>query len=416
MIDLDRFQEIASTMRRNALRTFLTAVGVFWGVFLLILMVGFGNGLERGTQRSMSGLATNSLYLWGQRTSVPFQGRAPGRSLKLTLDDAEALRTHPGVALVAPRANLGGRRAAQPVVRGKKTGNFRITGDTPAYLTLEPMDIRGRFINPLDMKERRKVAVIGSRVIEVLFEPDENPIGETITVQGIDFLVVGTFETFQAGERGASHAETIYLPLTTFQKALTGKPYVDYMAILSEPEVRAGAIEQDLARVIGKRHQVAPNDKQAVGSFNADEQFQKIVNLFRGINLLIVIVAGATLLAGLVGVSNIMMVSVRERTREIGIRKAIGATPRTVIAQVVSEAVVLASVAGYLGLVAGVGLLELVAPLVSSSESTMFAPPSVSLQTALVAAVAVALGGGLAGLFPALHAARIRTVEALRDE
>lgn len=403
-------------MRRNAVRTFLTAVGVFWGVFLLILMVGFGNGLEAGTRRSMSGLATNSLYLWGQRTSVPFEGRAPGRVLKLTFDDAEALRKVPGVAMVAPRATLGGRRSAQPVVRGQKSGSFRISGDTPAYLALEPMAIEGRFINPLDMKERRKVAVIGSRVVEVLFDPGQDPIGETITVQGVDFLVVGTFSSFQAGERGASHAETIYLPLTTLQKALTGNLYVDYMAVLSEPSVRAGAIEDDLARIIGKRHQVAPNDKQAVGSFNADEQFQKIVGLFRGINLLIAIVAGATLVAGLVGVSNIMMVSVRERTREIGIRKAIGATPRTVIVQVVSEAVFLASAAGYLGLVAGVGLLELVGPLLGGSGSTMFAPPSVSLQTALVAAVAVALGGGLAGLFPALHAARIRCVDALRDE
>jgi len=418
MIDLDRFHEIGQTMRRNALRTVLTAVGVFWGVFLLVIMVGFGNGLEEGTRKSMSGLATNSLYIWGGRTSVPYRGTTPGRFVRLTLEDAESLATLDGVRVVAPRVSLGGRRATQPVSRGIKSDTFGVMGDTPQYLEVEPMDIEGRFINHLDMEHRRKVAVIGERVREVLFEPDEDPIGEQIDIAGVDFMVVGVFQTQQTGDRGARHAATIYTPLTTFQKALSSSPYIHYVAVLSDPDVRAVRIEEALVDQLKSRHRVSPKDSEAIGSFNADAEFQKIVNLFKGIKALILVVAGATLVAGLVGVSNIMMVSVRERTREIGIRKAMGATPATVLGQVVLEAMVLATAAGYLGLVAGVGVLELVGIAMDQGggEGTMIAPPSIGLTTAMVAAFAVALGGGLAGLFPAMNAARINVVTALRDE
>ncbi len=419
MIDLDRFHEIGQTMRRNALRTVLTAVGVFWGVFLLVVMVGFGNGLEDGARKSMGGWATSSLYIWGGRTSVPYRGTTPGRFVRLTLEDAESLANLDGVRIVAPRVSLGGRRSTQPVTRGTKSDTFGIMGDTPQYLEVEPMTIEGRFINHLDMEGRRKVCVIGERVREVLFEEGEDPIGQQINLTGVDFMVVGVFETEQSGDRGARHAATIYTPLTTFQKALSSSPYVHYLAVLSDPDVRAARIEDAVVDQLKSRHKVSPKDKEAIGSFNADEQFQKLVALFQGIKVLIALVAGATLLAGLVGVSNIMMVSVRERTREIGIRKAMGATPSTVLGQVVLEAVVLASAAGYLGLVAGVGVLELVGVAMTSApeaDGSMIAPPSVGLTTAIVAALAVALGGGLAGLFPAMNAARINVVTALRDE
>jgi putative ABC transport system permease protein len=199
---------------------------------------------------------------------------------------------------------------------------------------------------------------------------------------------------------------------------LSSSPYIHYVAVLSDPDVRAGVIEETLVDHLKSRHHASPKDSEAIGSFNADAEFQKIVNLFSGIKALILIVAGATLVAGLVGVSNIMMVSVRERTREIGIRKAMGATPATVLSQVVLEAVVLASAAGYLGLVAGVGVLELVGLLMGgpSEKASMIAPPSIGLSTAIIAALAVALGGGFAGLFPAMNAARINVVAALRDE
>jgi putative ABC transport system permease protein len=419
MFDLDRFREVLSTLRRNALRTTLTAVGVFWGVFLLILMLGMGNGLERGTKSAMGGLATNSLYIWGERTSVPYLGMSPGRFVKLTMDDADALRRVPGVRAVAPRVTLGGRGGSKSVTRGEKTADATVMGDTPDYLEVEPMEIRGRFINELDMKERRKVAVIGPRIAELLFEQGEEPIGRTITIRNADFLVVGVFAVTATGDRGDRHLSTIYTPLTTFQKTLNTSPWIHYIALLSHDDVRAGSIQDELTALLRKRHRASPDDPQAVGSFNADAEYQKIVNLFKAISILIYLVGSATLMAGLVGVSNIMMVSVRERTREIGIRNAIGATPRAVIGQIVMEAVALASAAGYMALVAGVGILEAVSAVVANagpSQVNMFAAPSVSLTTALGAALAVAFGGGLAGLFPALHAAGIRTVTALRDE
>lgn len=419
MFDFDLFGEILSTLRRNAVRSALTAIGVFWGVLLLIVMVGFGNGLETGTRSSMSGLVTNSMYIWGQRTSVPYRGQSPGRYVKLKMEDAEAVATVPGVAVVAPRVSLGGRRAGNTVRRGDKSDSFTVMGDTPEYLRLQPMDVRGRFINRLDMTRRRKVAVIGSRVAEVLFPGGEEPIGDTIQIKGIEFMVVGVFHTRQTGERGARHAATVYTPLTTFQKALSSSPRISYMAVLSHESVRAGAIEEGVVALLRNRHRVAPDDKQAIGSFNADAELQKVQSLFGGISLLIYLVASATLVAGLVGVSNIMMVSVRERTREIGIRKAIGATPRTVVSQIVLESMALASAAGYLGLVLGVGLLELVGAAMGpggGTDKSLFAPPEVTLATAVMATIAVAVGGGLAGLFPALHAARINTVMALRDE
>jgi len=285
-----------------------------------------------------------------------------------------------------------------------------------------PVILTGRFVNRLDMVHKRKVAVIGSRVVELLFETGEDPIGQAINVQGSDFMVVGTFETEATGDTGDRDAQMIHIPLTTFQKALSNSPFVDYFAVLSDEKFKASTVEEQTLAILGERHRVAPDDKQALGSFNADEEVRKITSLFTGISFLIYVVAGATLLAGLVGVSNIMMVSVRERTREIGIRKAIGATPRAVVGQVVAEAVVLASAAGYLGLVVGVASLEGVGLLMadtgqpSSGAASMFAPPFVSLETALLAALVVAIGGGLAGLFPALNAARIRTVTALRDE
>jgi putative ABC transport system permease protein len=419
MFDLDRFREVLDTLRRNAVRTLLTAVGVFWGVFMLIVMVGMGNGLESGTKKGMRGLATNSLYIWGQRTSVPYAGLQPGRRVKLTIEDAEAMAGVPGVAVVAPRVALGGRRATQGVKRGDKEAMATVMGDTPQYRIVKPMEIEGRFINPFDMDQRRKVAVIGTRVRELLFEKGEEPIGESITVAGVDFMVVGVFETAQTGDAGARDAATVYVPLTTFQKALTNKRWLNYISVLSEPGTRASVVQETLTGMLRKRHKASPSDKQAIGSFNADAEYQKIVNLFDAIAWLILIVASATLMAGLVGVSNIMMVSVRERTREIGIRKAIGATPAAVVGQIVMEAVALASVAGYVALVAGVALLELVGYAISSGgekAATMIAPPTVNLTTALIAAAAVAFGGALAGLFPALHAARIHTVTALRAD
>lgn len=418
MWGLEHFGEVLGTLRRHILRTSLTAVGVFWGVFLLVLMVGFGNGLETGMRKGMSGWATNSMFVWGERTSTAHKGMGPGRYVRLTLDDAAALRRVPGVSLVAPRVQLGGHRGNGSVTRGEKSGEFTVMGDEPDIRLVQPMDIQGRFLNHLDVERRRKVVVIGPLVQQALFADHEEPIGESITIGSIDFMVVGTFKSRQTGDSRERHEVTVYMPLSTFQKVVQVSPYIHYMAVLTDPGVRVRNLEDTVKRVLKKRHDVAPDDPAALGSFDLDKMFQQMEGLFSGISFLVWFVAVATLLAGLVGVSNIMMVSVRERTREIGIRKAIGATPSRVMAQIVSEAVVLASIAGFLGMVSAVGLLELIGFAMQSDDGSsvdMFAAPQVTLSTALFAAVAVAIGGGFAGLFPALNAARIRTVLALRD-
>lgn len=414
----DHFREVFSTLRRNVLRTTLTAIGVFWGVFLLVMMVGFGNGLETGTVQSMSGWATNSMFVWGDRTTVAFDGLSPGRQVRLNLEDADALRRVEGVGVVSPRARLSGRRGTTTATRAGKTVEVHVMGDDPAFQNVKPMTVDGRFLNQLDMNRRRKVAVIGSHVREALF-PGEDPIGQSLTVRGLEFSIVGVSHSKQKGDESKRDDATVYTPLTTFQQALRPSADIDYLVLLSSPGSSVTEFADEIRRVLRSRHRVAPSDEGAIGNYDAEKDFRKMEDLFAGISALVWVVAAATLAAGLVGVSNIMMVSVRERTQEIGVRKAIGATPRRVMAQIVTEAVVLASAAGYAGLVLGVGLLEIIGALVSdatATESSLFAAPQVTLGTALAAALAVSIGGGIAGLFPALGAARIRTVNALRDE
>lgn len=422
MFDLDQWQEIVSTLRRNLLRTTLTAIGVFWGVLMLMIMVGFGNGLEGGVKRDFAGLATNSLYVWGEKTSVPYAGLAPGKFVRLTRADAAALeRAIPEIEAIAPRAQLGGRGGSDLVTRGDRSGPFNISGDVPAYIRIQPSDIiQGRFLNALDIERRRKVAVIGHNVREVLFRAGEDPIGQSIQIKHTDFIVVGVFKTSADGDRGDRLANTIHTPLTTFQQSLRPEPWVNNFAVLVRPGANTEEVEKRVRVEIARLHRFSVDDKEAVGIWNAEKEFQKIAGLFTGISLLIWIVGSVTLAAGIIGVSNIMMISVRERTREIGIRRAIGATPFSIIAQVLKESTLLTALAGYLGLAAGVGALELIGSVMKASQSPgdpgMFDPPTADFGVAMAATAVVILGGALAGLFPALYAVRIRPVVALRDE
>lgn len=422
MFDVDQWQEIFSVMRRNLLRTTLTAVGVFWGVLMLMIMVGFGNGLEGGVRRDMSGLVTNSIYVWGEKTSLPFEGLSPGKFVLLTRADAQALeQSIPGIEAVAPRVQLGGRGGGDVVTRAEKSGTFTISGDVPAYIRVQPETmIAGRFLNELDIEEHRKVAVIGTNVAAQLFGR-EDPLGQTIQIKRSEFVVIGVFTTPATGDRGDRMANTIHTPLTTFQQALRPEPWVNNLAVLVKDGADTEQVEARIHEELARRHRFSVDDKEAVGTWNVEKEFDKISGLFRGISLLIWIVGTVTLVAGIVGVSNIMLISVRERTREIGVRRALGATPLRVIAQILKEATVLTSISGFLGLAAGVGALEAIGALMQAGPSdakgsSLFDPPHADFRVALAATLAVALGGALAGLFPALTAVRIRPVVALRDE
>lgn len=425
MFDLDQWQEILSTLRRNTLRTFLTAVGVFWGVLMLVVMVAFGGGLERGVHKDMAGLATKAIYVWGDTTSVAYGGLPPGRYVMLTRADAIAIEaSFSEIEAVAPRVQLNGRNGADVVTRGDKSGSFNISGDVPALMLIQPEILTsGRFLDAIDMERRRKVAVIGVRVAEVLFPAGVDPVGESIRIKGTDFLVVGVFKSPATGDRADRLSNTIHVPLATFQQVLNPSPMVNNLAVLVRGDADTSAVETRLKQFLLRRHRASPDDKEAVGSWNADEEFRKIDNLFVGISSLIWFVGTVTLLAGIIGVSNIMMISVRERTKEIGIKRAIGATPWTILSQILKESIVLTAIAGLTGLSAGVGLLELVTVLMQGPPSgggkggpSMFDAPHADFTVGLAATAVVVVGGAIAGLFPAVAAIRVRPVVALRDE
>ena len=416
MFDLDHWQEIWHTLAQNKLRSILTALGVFWGIFMLVLMLGFGNGLQRGVAKGMAGFATNAIYIWGQRTSIPYAGLQPGRSVDFEQDDVEAVARIDGLEYLAPRNQLGGFRDGNNVVRGDKTGNFQVTGDYPDFFRIQNVDLeKGRLLNHTDVEQARKVAVIGKRVAEELYEPGEDVIGTQITVQGIPFMVVGLFTSPATGERGDRQSGVVHLPFSTFAQAFQFGDRVGWFSLTVNPDTSAVDVENTVKSILAERHKVAPADKQAMGSFNMGETFGKMQSLFTGIEGLIWFVGLCTLLAGVIGVSNIMLIVVKERTKEIGVRKALGATPASVVGQVMQEAIVLTLMAGWLGLAAGVGLLELVARMVGD-EATVFADPGVDLGTALVAAGVLLFTGLLAGLLPARLAAQVRPVEALRAD
>jgi putative ABC transport system permease protein len=418
MFDLDAWHEIFATLRKHLLRTILTGLGVFLGILILMTMVAFGGALEGGVKRQMSGFATNAVFVWGQRTSMPYAGLAPNRQIVYDNNDVEALRRLDEIQHLAPRNQLGGFMGGFNVRYQGKTGSFSVAGDTPEaqYVQL-PVMKAGRFVDELDMKERRKVCVIGTGVIEQLYPPGADPIGTYIEVSGVYFQVVGVFGTRQTGQQADRTLNTIHIPFTTFQQAFNQGDKVGWFAITGKPHVDAAALEQKVREVLARNHKVNPEDTQAIGSWNAGKQFGKMSKMFFVINAVLGFAGIMTLAAGVVGVTNIMLISVRERTKEIGVRKALGATPLTIVKMVVSESVVLTAIAGYLGIVVGVATLEAVGSVLKKAgDDIPLGALEVDLSLAGLAGIVIVVFGALAGVIPAYHAAKIQPVEALRSE
>ena len=423
MFDLDNWQEIGAALAKNRLRTFLTAFGVFWGIFLLVVLLGAGNGLQNGVMAGFGGSATNSFFAWGMRTSKPFAGLAAGREIRFTNSDWDEIRRRvPEAAVVAPRLQMGGFRGGANVRRGGETGAFSVMGDLPEIFTIQSQILdRGRLLNRIDVEEKRKVAVVGKRVVEVLFERGEDPIGQSIEINGVWFKVVGVFRTRQTGNDGEEDLQTIYVPFSTFQQAFNAVNEVHWFAVTAATGHPASQVEEKVLDILRTRHKVDPEDRRGIGHFNLEEEFGKIVGLFNGIGVLMWIIGLGTLTAGAIGVSNIMLIVIKERTKEIGIRRAIGATPWKVIRQIVLEAVFLTSVAGLLGLVAGVAVMEGVGALLagrggSDGEPSMFQNPGVTLPDALLALGVLIAAGTIAGLVPAQRAVAVQPVVALRSD
>ena len=420
MLDLDHAHEIWTTLRRNKLRTTLTAFGVFWGIFLLMIMLGSGTGLENGAFQGFADGATNSFFVWTQTTTKPYRGLPAGRNFSLDNADVAAIRAQlPEVGVIAPRNQLGGYRGGNNVVHEHRTGGFTVMGDYPEIRAIQPLRIeRGRFLNATDITEKRKIAVIGTRVRELLFERGEEPLGEYVEVNGVPFLVVGVFGSPRSGDQGDRETQTVYVPFSTFQQAFNYGERVGWLAVTSRDDLPASLAQQRVLTLLRQRHDVAPDDERALGSFNSEEEYLKLRGLFLGIRTLIWIVGLGTLAAGAIGVSNIMLVIVRERTRELGVRRAIGATPLRVMGEIVVEAVLLTSSAGYLGLIGGMLLVDGVARAISAggARPTMFDRPGVAVASALEALGLLVAAGMLAGVVPATRAVKIRPVAALRAE
>ncbi len=417
MFDLDAWQEVWSTLRKNRLRAVLTACGVFWGMFMLMVLLGLGTGLERGVVRSLGGMALHSVYVWSQRTSVPYKGLRPGRYVKFNNQDIALIQRLSGVTYVAPRLQLGGWREGQNITRGAKTGNFNVVGDVPEFPLVEPLVFtHGRFFNGFDMTEERKVAVVGQLVTKELFEPDEDPVGKYIQVKGVNFLIVGEVKSLKFGDEGEKLSATVFIPFSTFQAAFNQRDRIGWFTIGTDPAYPAVWVEESIKQALAEKHRIAPTDNQAFGSFNAADKFEKIQGLFRGIRLFVWTVGALTLGAGMLGVSNILLITVKERTREIGIRKALGATPGSIVRMVVKESVVLTVLAGYLGLVAAVLTLEGFGKVLAKLPDAPVSMPEVDFKAALVAQCLLIAAGLIAAIMPARHAARVHPVEALRSE
>lgn len=386
---------------------------------MLIVMMGAGNGLQNGVNSEFVGRATNSFFMWTQRTSLPYKGLRRGRGFSMRNEDYTAIVEQiPDAVRVAPRNQLGGYRGGNNVTRGDKSGAFSVMGDYPQVAKIEGVIIeQGRFINMLDVADQRKVAVIGTRVREILFEADENPIGKSIEIQGVYFLVVGVFRTAQSGDRAERDTQRIYTPFSTFQKAFGYGNRIGWFAISSREGVPVAEVEDQVVDLLKRRHKISPNDDRAFGHFNLQEEYQKINGLFLGINILVWIVGIGTLAAGVIGVSNIMLVIVKERTKEIGVRRAIGATPWSIVSQILLEAIILTSVAGYIGVLLGVLSLEGVALILEQAGDTpMFKNPGVDLGLVLRALLILVVSGALAGIIPASRAISIAPVDALRAD
>jgi len=417
MFDLDQFQEIWVTITRNKVRSFLTGFGVFWGIFMTMIMLGAGTGLQNGMMENLEGFATNSCIFWSSTTSMPYQGFQKGRQWNLHNRDVEILeQSVSDLDCLSPM--LFGGRNANNIVYKDNYGTFQIKGVYANYTQIEKQAIaNGRFINELDNLDGRKICVIGTKVYEELFPTKENPIGRYVRIWGIYFQVVGVVSGVSNMSVTGRSAESVFLPFKTLQKLINQGDVIHILMATAKPNVPVSEVETKMKEILKANNHIDPKDEQAVGSFNLENIFNMFKYLFLGIAFVSWFVGSGTLIAGIIGVSNIMVVTVKERTKEIGIRRALGAKPRTIVGQIMWESLVLTAIAGILGLCFGVLVLYLVDALwLQDAEDVFISNPIVSFTVAVWSTIILLICGLIAGLIPASRAMQIKAIEAIQEE
>ncbi|MBP6757785.1 MAG: ABC transporter permease [Flavobacterium sp.] len=421
MFDREKWNEILEALTANTFRTLLTAFGVFWGIFILVILLAASNGLENGVKKGFDGIATNTMFMWTQTTSKAYKGLSKTRNYNFKNSDVDALKQKfPDLLYVSPRNQLGDFNGVSNVVRGTKTGAYTIYGDYPELVKQEQMEIvKGRFVNEQDILARRKVTIIGSGVINELYKNTEEVIGTYIKINGINFMVVGVYKKKGENNGNAEEAQkSIFIPFTTFQQAFNYGDNVGWMALTANDDASITELKPGIMAFMRERHSIHPDDERAVGNFDLFAQFQKVQDLFKVLKFIAYFVGTLVLLSGIIGISNIMLIVVKERTNEIGIRRALGATPGAIRSQILLEAIFLTIIAGMFGIAVATGLLAILNMVLASmpTDGMMFVNPSVDLGVVFIALLILIGSGLLAGFIPAQTAINVKPVDALRAE
>jgi len=413
IFDKDSWQEIMSVLTKNKLRTFLTAFGVIWGVFMLIVMLGAGNGLSNGMSGIFENMTTNGIDLNPSKTTRAYKGMNRDRQVKIYNEDVEILKKQ------IPQLNhiAGGVYVQQSVVtRNSSTGAFDVMGISDEYQYIDKLRFDfGRFINWKESKDMGKVAVLGKRAYEQLFKEGGDPTGKYIKINGIFFMIIGKYTSTHGEGWGDWQNNLIIIPHTTAQRTFHFGNELFFMSISANNTVSITDLIPKIKLVLSAVHKIDPQDTQAFNVTDYSSFFKQMTNVMLGISILIWIVGSFTLIAGIIGISNIMLIVVKERTKEIGIKRAIGATPRNIISQILLESAFLTTISGYFGFLLAVGLLEIVNQGMKNANVPIFKNPGVSFGMAIGCITILIIGGILAGLIPARRAVSIKPIDAIRE-
>lgn len=419
MFNRDRWQEILEVLTTNWFRTVLTAFGVFWGILILIILLSAGKGLENGIKADFGDIATNTMFMWTRSTTKAHMGLPIGRRFRFKVEDVKSIRDNiPDLRFISPRNQLSGFGNDNNVVRGLNTGAYNVYGDYPEIINQDPMTItEGRFINQNDIQEKRKIAIIGAGVRNELYDKEEEIIGSYIKIQGVNFMVVGTYKKNSNDGDGEEAQKEIYVPFTSFSQAFNMGNDVGWMAITANDGASISGLKEDIVSLMKTRHKIHPDDTRAVGYFDLYEQYNRVESLFGAMSFIAYFVGILVLLSGIIGVSNIMLIVVKERTKEIGIRRALGEDPWSIKKQILMESIFLTIVSGMAGIIFGALFIYGVNALLEANGPVdMFLNPSVSLGVVSIALIILVLSGLLAGFIPAQSAIKVKPIDALRTE